>query len=136
MGSEAAPLIIVVDDDAAVLNSLSFMLEAEGFKVRAFGDIGELIMAAPMPDAACLILDYAMPAMNGFGVLQWMRERQIKAPAILITARHDRHLRSRALAAGFSRVVEKPLLDHALIDDVRHAIDAGGSCKPPDRRAT
>jgi FixJ family two-component response regulator len=121
---QAAPLILIVDDDAAVLNSLSFMLEAEGFKVRTFGDIGELITAESMPKADCLIVDYRMPVMNGFDVLRWLREQKVAAPAILITGHPDKMLRDRALAAGFARVVEKPLLENQLVDGIRQVLPA------------
>jgi CheY-like chemotaxis protein len=65
-----------------------------------------------------------MPVMNGFDVLQWLREKRVEAPAILITAHPDRMLRGRALAAGFARVVEKPLLDTELVDDIREVMVA------------
>jgi FixJ family two-component response regulator len=124
MSASAAPLILVVDDDAAVLNSLGFLLEAEGFEVRTLGDVGELLLAEPMPDPACLILDYCMPVMNGLDVLEWLRGRNIRAPAILITGRLDLKLCSRALAAGFAKVVEKPLLATRLADDIREVLVA------------
>ena len=112
-------LILIVDDDAAVLNSLGFMLETEGFEVRAFSDIGELLHADSIHEANCLVVDYRMPAMNGFDVLRSLRKRQITAPAILITARSDKTLVGRAEAAGFARVVEKPLLEDDLVDSIR-----------------
>jgi two-component system response regulator FixJ len=124
MHSEAAPLILIVDDDAAVLNSLGFMLEAEGFQVRTLGDVGELLLSDTLPTADCLVVDYSMPVMNGFDVLHWLRERQVKAPAILITGHLDRKLHGRALAAGFAKVVEKPLLDTRLADDIREVLVA------------
>ena len=80
-------LILVVDDDTAVLNSLGFMLETEGFEVSTFSDIGELLHADSIREANCLVVDYLMPAMNGFDVLRALRNRQITAPAILITPR-------------------------------------------------
>ena len=115
----APPLIVVVDDDTAVLNSFGFMLEAEGFEVRAFSDIGELLIADSIHEANCLVLDYRMPEMNGFDVLRSLRKRQVAAPAILITTRSDKALVERALAAGFARIVEKPLLEDGLIDTIR-----------------
>jgi FixJ family two-component response regulator len=115
---------LIVDDDAAVLNSLGFMLRAEGFEVRTFGDVGELLFADSVPSPDCLIVDYSMPVMNGFDVLHWLREQHITAPAILITGHHDRALHKRALKAGFAKVVEKPLLDFRLADDIREVIGA------------
>jgi FixJ family two-component response regulator len=125
MSASAAPLILIVDDDAAVLNSLGFLLEAEGFKVRTHGDVGELLLDEGMPAPDCLVLDYSMPVMNGLDVLRWLREKKVKAPAILITGHPDRKLSRRALAAGFSKVVEKPLLGTRLADDIREVLGAG-----------
>jgi FixJ family two-component response regulator len=122
MKTSFAPLILIVDDDAAVLNSLGFLLEAEGFEVCALGDVGELLLSEQMPDPDCLILDYYMPVMNGMDVLRWLRERNIRAPAILITGRPDHKLCKRALAAGFAKVVEKPLLSTRLADEIREVI--------------
>ena len=127
-------LILVVDDDTAVLNSLGFMLETEGFEVCAFSDIGELLHADSIREANCLVVDYLMPAMNGFDVLRSLRGRQITAPAILITPRCDETLLGRAVAAGFARVVEKPHLEDELVRAIRELTaqigDAGG--RPAD----
>ncbi len=119
MVSRAPPLILVVDDDTAVLNSLGFMLETEGFEVRAFSDIDELLHADSVHGAHCLVVDYLMPVMNGFDVLCSLRKRRITAPAILITGSSDETIGGRAPAAGFARVVEKPHLDDELVGAIR-----------------
>ena len=119
---KAKPSILIVDDDPAVLSSLSFMLEAEGFEVCAIGDIGQLLSCGSIGEHDCLVLDYWMPVMNGFDVLRWLRDRKVDAPAVMITARSDATLRSRALEAGFARVIEKPLLDRVLADDIKQVI--------------
>ena len=125
-------LILVVDDDAAVLNSLVFMLEAEGFEVCAFSDIGELLHAHSIREANCLVVDYRMPAMNGFDVLRALRRRRIAAPAILITPRSDETLVERAVAAGFARVVEKPHLEDELVGAIRElTAQIGAKPAPP-----
>ena len=120
-------LILVVDDDTAVLNSLRFMLATEGFEVRAFSDIGELLHADSIREANCLVVDYRMPAMNGFDVLRALRTRRITAPAILITPTSDETLVGRAAAAGFAKVVEKPHLDDQLVDAIRELTQVGDS---------
>ena len=128
-------LILVVDDDTAVLNSLGFMLETEGFEVCAFSDIGELLHADSIREANCLVVDYRMPAMNGFDVLRALRRRRITAPAILITPRCDETLLGRAVAAGFARVVEKPHLEDELVRAIREltAQIGGAGDRPPIR---
>jgi FixJ family two-component response regulator len=127
-------LVLVVDDDTAVLNSLGFMLETEGFEVCAFSDIGELLHADSIREANCLVVDYRMPAMNGFDVLSSLRSRQITAPAILITSRSDETLVKRAAAAGFAQVVEKPHLEDELVGAIRKltAQIGGAGDRPAD----
>jgi FixJ family two-component response regulator len=112
-------LILVVDDDTAVLNSFGFMLETEGFEVRAFSDIGELPHADSIRGANCLVVDYLMPTMNGFGVLRSLRRRQITAPPIVLTGSSDKTFVGRGVAAGFARVVEKPDLEDELVRAIR-----------------
>ena len=132
--SRAPPLIVVVDDDISVLDSLSFMLEAEGFEVRAFSDIDELLHADSIREAHCLVVDHRMPAGNGFYVLWSLRRRQITAPAILITSRSDETLVKRAAAAGFAQVVEKPHLEDELVGAIRKltAQIGGAGDRPAD----
>ncbi len=97
--------------------------EQKEFKVRGrSGDIRDLLLEEFRPQPDCLVVDYGMPVMNGFDVLHWLREKKVNAPAILITGRPNDGLRDRALAAGFSRVVEKPLLGVKLADDIREVL--------------
>ena len=116
--------VLVVGDDPAILSSLSFKLEAEGFEVLAIaiGDVEDLLSCGSICEQDCVVLDCAMPVMDGFDVLQWLRDKRINAPAIMITASPEARVRAHALEAGFARVVEKPLLDRALADDIWQVI--------------
>ena len=60
------PLVIVVDDDAAVRNSLKFLLEIDGFAVRTYESAQELARGDDSSDCRCLIVDHEMPHMTGF----------------------------------------------------------------------
>jgi FixJ family two-component response regulator len=51
-------VILVIDDDHAVRNSLKFTLEVEGFKVRAYSDPRELLNEGSLPPFSCLVIDY------------------------------------------------------------------------------
>jgi FixJ family two-component response regulator len=111
--------IVVVDDDSAVLSSLRFLLETEGFTVRVFDSGKSLLAASGIENASCVLLDYRMPGLDGVGVARALRARHIKAPIILITGRVDEAgLVARAAAAGIDRIIEKPLLDSTLLDAV------------------
>jgi two-component system response regulator FixJ len=113
-------LVVVVDDDPAVRNSLKFSLEVEGFTVRDYSSANELLREAEIADAGCLVIDYHLAEMNGLEVLNRLRERCVAAPAILITSHPSASVRQRAAAAGVA-IVEKPLLGNALVEGIRNA---------------
>ena len=115
-----SPVIIVVDDDPAVCNSLKFSLELEGFTVRSYRSAGELLDAAAPADCNCYVIDQRMPGMSGMDLIAKLRERQIATPAILIISQPNDLLSARAARAGVP-IVEKPLLSNTLVDAIREA---------------
>jgi two-component system response regulator FixJ len=117
----ANPLVIVVDDDAAVRGSLKFALEIEGFAVRTYTKGDDLMSEAALSDCACLVIDQKLPGMTGMDVVAALRSQRIATPAILITSHPNDALQERAAQAGIP-IVEKPLLGNALIDRVRAAV--------------
>lgn len=115
--------VIVVDDDAAVRQSLKFALELEGMNVRLYESGDELLAEPELPENGCLVVDYYMPVMNGVELLDRLHRRLVKIPAILITARATDDIRNRAARSGFRQVLEKPLEDSTLVDSIRGALD-------------
>jgi two-component system response regulator FixJ len=128
IGSQQAPAIsrkptvYVVDDDAGVLGSLRFLLEADGFAVRTFRSGAAVLNAAPSSDVDCFVVDYKMPDINGIDLVGQLRKRELAAPVILITGYPDRNIADRAAAAGVKHVLRKPLLDDSLVKQIRGAI--------------
>jgi two-component system response regulator FixJ len=114
-------LVIIVEDDRAVRDSLKFSLVVEGFAVRAYPDAEHLLAEERLPDCDCLIVDQNMPGMNGLDLISLLRAREIEAPAILITSHPNSSLRNRAAAARIP-IIEKPLLTSALLDSVRQSV--------------
>ena len=114
----ASPLIIVVDDDAAVRNSLRFSLEVEGFAVREYASGAGSLKDAGGFNAGCLVLDQNMPAMTGLDPVARLRERAITVPTVLMACHVTSWLRERAIRAGI-RLVEKPPLGNVLLDRIR-----------------
>jgi FixJ family two-component response regulator len=115
------PTILVVDDDAAVCNSLKFSLELEGFAVRTYPSSRELLRECDIPDYGCLVIDYHLPEMNGLELLKQMRRRDCALPAILVTTHVSANMRERAAAAGMS-IVEKPLINSGLVDAINNIL--------------
>jgi len=122
MASSTKPTVYVVDDDAAVLGSLRFLLETDGFAVRTFRNATALLNAAGQPGADCYVIDYKMPDINGIELADRLRQSNGSTPVILITGYPDGNISARAAAAGVKDVVLKPLLDENLLKRIRRAI--------------
>jgi CheY-like chemotaxis protein len=76
--------IAIVDDDAAVCDSTSFLLETYDFVVLTYLRGADFLKDDP--DIACLIVDYQMPGMNGLELVTALRKRGSKVPVIMISA--------------------------------------------------
>ena len=117
-----APLLVLVDDDPAVVASLIFSLELEGFAVEAF-DSGEMLVAqATLANPACLVIDYRLADIDGLSLLRLLRERGETCPAVIITTNPTRSVRQRTADAG-AMLIEKPLLGDGLTAAIRHSIE-------------
>ncbi len=115
---DAEPLVLIADDDLAVRDALQFALRLAGLNVHAHGGGDELLADADLPNARCIILDDGTPHLNGFELLNRLRARNIRLPAIMLTNHATARLRARANAAGVRLVLEKPLMDNALVENI------------------
>ena len=114
-------IVMVVDDDAAVRNSLQFSLDIEGYAVRVYPDANALLAATDLASCSCLIIDQRLPGLSGLELLAQLRGRGVAAPAILITTHPDGRLMRQAAEAGVA-IVEKPLMDNALMERLRERL--------------
>lgn len=123
----AQPWVVhVVDDDAAVCSSLKFALELDGFDVRTYAGYSELL-AADLPRAGCLIVDYNLPGLNGLDLVGELSRRDVHLPAFLITSNPTANVRRRAQAQGVA-IIEKPLLSNQLSEAVRASFTGSMPC--------
>lgn len=115
------PRVAVVDDDAALRDSLAWLLDSVGLATRAFPD-GEAFLAAA-PDAFdAVLLDVRMPGLSGLQVQQRMNERNDDLPVIFMTGHGDVPMAVAALKAGAFDFIEKPFNHQQLIDTVQQAL--------------
>jgi len=124
MAPSAQPIVYVVDDDDAVLGSLRFLLETDGFSVRTFRNATALLNAPSLPGADCYVIDYKMPDINGIELAGRLRQSFGDTPVILITGYPDGNISSRAAAVGVNDVILKPLLDENLVKRIRQVIQS------------
>lgn len=118
--STTRPVLLIVDDDAAVLRSLAFMAGTRGYAVRACASAAEA-MAGLDGSISCLILDQNLPDVQGVQLLKQIRAAGIQVPALLMTTGPSTALRSQAAAAG-APIVEKPLLDESLFEQIENLL--------------
>jgi two-component system response regulator FixJ len=115
-------LVYVVDDDEAVRESLSALLEAKGHTVRTFALAREFLAAAPTLRPGVLIADIRMPEMDGLELQQELTARAFRFPLVVITGHGDVALAVRAMKAGAIDFIEKPFATGAIIASIDAAI--------------
>ncbi len=120
-------LVLVLDDDKAVRNSLKFALELEGFEARVFASSDDLLADMGSKGAGCIVIDHDMASIGGIDVLARLRAGGCFIPAILMSDRSASDLRRGAAALGVQHVVEKPLLNGTLMAGIRDVLGLSSS---------
>jgi FixJ family two-component response regulator len=120
-------LVIVVDDDQAVRDALQFSLRLEGLCIHVHDSAASLLADPDLNQAGCVILDHRMPRMDGFALLSSVQAHNPGVPAIMLTSRVTARERARAQAAGVRAVLEKPLLENVLMDNIRAILGSGSN---------
>jgi two-component system response regulator FixJ len=111
-------LVYIVDDDEAVRESLSALLEAKGYTVRAFGLARDFLAAAPTLRPGVLIADIRMPGMDGLEMQRELTARSFQFPLVVITGHGDVPLAVRAMKSGAVDFIEKPFSTEAIMASI------------------
>ena len=109
--------IAIVDDDEAVCDSIRVLLEFHDFAVRTY--LSGAAFLSGHDFIVCLIVDYAMPGLNGLEVVSEFQTRGEGVPTIMITATADPTIERRAAELGISQVLQKPLSAQVLLNAIR-----------------
>jgi len=124
--------VYIVDDDDAVRDSLSVLLEAIGHSVRTFGMAKDFLDAAPTLPAGCLIVDIRMPEMDGLELQRALNEQALRFPVIVITGHGDVPLAVRAMKDGALDFIEKPFSTPTIMASIEAALSRMESAGQPD----
>lgn len=118
----ASGSILIIDDEAAIRESLETLLAIEGYNVEAARSAEEgLAMLAASP-RDLVLLDFALPDRNGIEVLDEIRQRDAGLPVIMITAYGTVENAVKAIQAGATNFIQKPWDNEKLLADVRASI--------------
>ena len=118
------PLILVVEDEAALVTLLRYNLEREGFRVAAAGDGEEALLLAREQKPDLVLLDWMLPLLSGLEVCRQLRRNPDtrNVPIIMLTARGEEGDKLRGLDSGADDYVTKPFSPSELVARVRAAL--------------
>jgi two-component system, LuxR family, response regulator FixJ len=107
--------VYVIDDDAAMRDSLNFLLDAAGFDVALFDTATKFLNVLPRLDFGCVVSDVRMPGIDGIELLKRMKALKSRFPIVIITGHGDVPLAVEAMKLGAVDFLEKPFEDDRLI---------------------
>lgn len=123
MDAQNSHTVYVVDDDEAVRDAMSMLLNAAGITARSFSGGQEFLGSYSAGDVGCLVLDMRMPGMSGFEVLDRLQEMQAPIPVIFVTGHGDIPMAVEAMRRGAVNFIRKPFGDEELLACIDEALD-------------
>jgi len=120
---EEQPLVMIVDDDAAVREALQELIRSAGMQAMGFGSTRELLDADVLDQPGCLILDVRMPGASGLDLQHQLATSGNSRPIIFLTGHGDIPMTVQAMKGGAVDFLTKPVRDQTLLDAVLAAIE-------------
>ncbi len=115
-------VVYIVDDDQAMTESLSWMVESVGFKTKTFSNAKSFLESYDAEQSGCLILDVRMPEISGPELQDKLNNQNINIPIIFISGHGDIPLAVRVMKAGAIDFLAKPFNDQTLLESINKAI--------------
>jgi FixJ family two-component response regulator len=121
---EAPPAtVFVVDDDPSFRMALTRLLQSAGYSVEAFDSADRFLAEHDADAAGCLVLDMAMPGLDGLSLQDLLAERGSQRPIVFLTGRGDVLTSVRAMKHGAVDFLTKPVDETVLLEAVREALE-------------
>lgn len=120
--ASSQPAVFIIDDDPAVRDALSDLMDGAGLPARTFVSAQAFLTACKPDWRGCLVLDVGLPDMSGLDLQAELTHRRINLPVILLTGYADVATTLHAFRAGAIDVIEKPFDAHMLLQRVREAL--------------
>ncbi|MEO1596243.1 MAG: response regulator [Pseudomonadota bacterium] len=120
--SEDTATVALVDDDPAVRDAVSFLLETVGIECRSYASADAFLGGHDPAATSCIVLDIRMPGMSGLELQDELARRGWKAPIVFITGHGEIAMAVRAMRNGAFDFIQKPFKDQELIDSINAAL--------------
>lgn len=117
--SAQSGIVYLLDDEPEMVKALTRLLKAKQFDVRGFTSVNAFLEACRPEDIACLVLDVAMPELDGLTLQKKLTHRGLLLPTIFLTGHGDIPMSVRAIKAGAIDFLTKPVDSVALVRAVR-----------------
>ena len=114
--------VFIVDDDAAVRDSIQELVESVGLHAQAYDSGQAFLDDFQQQRPGCLVLDVRMANMSGLALQEKLNELDAGVPVIIITGHGDVPMAVRALQAGAADFIQKPYRDQLLLDSINNAL--------------
>ena len=114
--------VFIIDDDPAIRDALSLMIEQEHIAVATFGNAQAFLDSCQSECYGCAIIDIRMPGMDGMQLQEVLSKRNIHLPVIFLTGHGDIPMSVQAMKAGAMDFLTKPVTRDKLLASVRLAI--------------
>ena|SRR6185437_2353522 len=115
-------MIVGVDDDIHIRESLESLIESAGFASLVFSSAEEFLRSGKLSRASCLITDIRMPGMDGIELQLRVRSARPELPLIFISGHFDEDIRRKALACGAVALLDKPFDPDDLLAAIHQAM--------------
>jgi two-component system response regulator FixJ len=116
-------IVHVIDDDEAMRDSLSFLLDMQGFETRVYESAVAFLEALPTAPGGCVLTDVRMPGLSGLELIDHLRAQGSDLAVVVMTGHGDVPMAVEAMKAGVVDFIEKPFADDVLLRAVRGALD-------------
>jgi FixJ family two-component response regulator len=117
-----SPLIHLIDDDAAVRDSLALLIGTVGLRVQTWSDPQAFIDRFDRQGIGAIVLDVRMPGISGLTVLDTLVAQGVDQPVIMLTGHGTVEMCRRAFKAGAAEFLEKPVNDEQLLEALQNAV--------------
>ncbi len=121
--SATRPMVLVVDDDISVRESLELLIESAGWQPETFASAREFLARTQTVVPSCLILDVTLPDLNGLDLQKRVAAERPDMPIIFITGHGDVPMTVQAMKAGAIEFLTKPFNSDVLVDAIRGALE-------------